>query len=324
MLVINQKEVSELLTMKACIKVMENVLSDLARGLAIQQLRTLVPVEETNVLGLMPGYLKREEVVGAKIITIYPDNHKIGSPSHQGIVLMFDSKDGSLKATIDGEKITAIRTAAVSAVATNLLARKDSETLSILGSGEQAKTHLEAMLAVRPIELVKVWSQTEEKAMLFKKEMEQQFKVSIQVYSTLEDAVTDADIICTVTASKVPILEGVWVKEGAHINAVGAHKAKDRELASELVKKSKFYVDRVESAINESGDYLIPLKEGVIDEEHIVGEIGELLIEKIDGRNSESCITVFESLGLAIEDLAASHFIYQEAVRRNKGTSISM
>jgi ornithine cyclodeaminase/alanine dehydrogenase-like protein (mu-crystallin family) len=323
MLVINQKEVQELLPMAACIKLMENVLIDLAEGTAVQHLRTVVPIQKDNVMGLMPGFLKKEEVVGTKVITIYPRNHQNGLPSHQGVVLLNDSKDGSLKAMIDGMEITAIRTAAVSAVASNLLAKKDSKVLCLLGSGVQARTHLEAIALVRPIAQVKVWSQNNGKAQLFKEEMEQKFAIPIEVCQTVESAVQQADIICTLTASTVPILKGEWVKAGAHINAVGASQATDRELDSELVKKSFFYVDRVESAVNEAGDYLIPLKEGLIDSKHIVGEIGELLIQKIPGRQADTDMTIFESLGLAIEDIKAANFIFQKAVSLNKGTYIS-
>ncbi|WP_066068978.1 ornithine cyclodeaminase family protein [Neobacillus soli] len=324
MLVINQKEVREMLPMASCIRLMEEVLTDLDEGAAVHHLRSVVPIQNQNVLGLMPGFLKKEEVVGTKVITIYPENQQNGLPSHQGVVLLNESKNGSLKAVIDGTEITAIRTAAVSAVATNLLARKDSKILSLLGSGEQARTHLEAIALVRPITEVKVWSRNIDKAILFENEMEQKYAIPIEVCQTVESAVEGADIICTLTASTVPILKGEWVKEGAHINAVGACRATDRELDSELVKGSLLYVDRVESAINEAGDYLVPLKEGMIEPTHIIGEIGEILTQKIPGRRSDADITIFESLGLAIEDMKAANFIFQEAARLKKGTDISM
>ena len=324
MLVINQKQVEDILTMRSCIQVMEDVLMELAAGEAVQYLRSVVPIEKENLMGLMPGYLRKEGVIGAKVITIYPENHQHGLPSHRGVVLLNDAKDGSLKAVMDGTKITAIRTAAVSAVATKSLSKKDSEILSLLGLGEQARTHLEAILLVRPIKQVNIWSRNMEKAKVWKTEMEQKYPVAIHVFDTVTSAVREADIICTLTASIEPILRGEWVKEGAHINAVGACKAADRELDSELVRRSIFYVDRMESALNESGDYLIPLKEGVIDSNHIVGELGDVLIKKAPGRQSDSEITIFESLGLAIEDLAAANFIYHESVKLKKGTFISM
>lgn len=315
MLYINKDEVTNLLTMNSCIQVMEEALLELANGKAIQVLRSVFPINNGNVLGQMPGYLEGKGILGTKVITVFPNNHSQSLPSHQGVVLLFDATNGALKAVVDGSEITAIRTAAVSALATNQLARKNAEVLCILGAGTQARTHLEAMLAVRPIKLVEIWNRNYQNAVLFKEEMELKFNVSIITCSTAEEAVTDADIICTVTSSKEPILKGAWVKEGAHVNAIGACQPNDRELDSELIKKSKFYVDSIDSAQNESGDYLIPLKEGVIEQNYISGEIGELLINKKAGRVSETDITIFKSLGLAIEDIAAADFIYEEIVR---------
>ncbi|RLQ92397.1 ornithine cyclodeaminase family protein [Falsibacillus albus] len=317
MLSIDSSEVHTLLTMQSCIEAMRKALAELASGKAVQELRSVVPIEEGKLLGQMPGFLKHSEILGTKVITIFQNNHEKGLPSHQGVVLLFDSKDGSLKAAVDGNAITAIRTAAVSAVATDLLARKNAQTLCVLGSGEQARSHIEAMVLVRQIKLIKVWSRRREKAERLKAEMEKAFNISIQVCDTAEEAAADAEIICTVTASKEPVLLGEWVAKGVHVNAVGACKASDRELDSELVKQSEFFVDRRESAVHESGDYLIPLMEGVIDESHIAGEIGDLLVGKLRGRSSEELITVFESLGLAIEDLAAANFVYEEAVKRD-------
>ena len=181
---------------------------------------------------------------------------------------------------------------------------------------------MEAILAVRPIERVQVWSPNTGRAQVFKKEMQEKFALPIDVCGSAKEAAWNADIICTVSSSTTPVLRGEWVKEGAHINAVGACRASDRELDSDLVKRSMFYVDRIESTINESGDYLIPLREGVIDQTHIIGEIGELLTKRLPAQE-KSAITIFKSLGLSIEDLAAAHFIFQEAVRLNKGTNIS-
>lgn len=302
--------------MGACIAVMKKALTDLAKGDATQQLRSVFPIEGKNVFGQMPGYLKNEGVFGTKVITVFPDNYKSGLPSHQGLVLLFDAKNGELKATVDGSEITAIRTAAVSGIATDLLAKKSATVLSILGSGEQARSHLEAMLLVRPIKLVKVWSRSKKNGIAFKKEMEHKFNIRIEVFETVEEAVHDTDIICTVTATTQPILKGAWIKEGVHINAVGACLPTDRELDSSLVEKSRFYVDRIESAVNESGDYLIPLQEKVITDTHIIGEIGQLLIDEIESRKTDKCITIFDSLGLAIEDIAAANFIYKEFISK--------
>lgn len=323
MLVINQNEVTELLSMESCIAVMESVLKDLSSGRAIQSLRQVLPLQKSNLIGLMPGYLQGEEIAGAKIISVFPSNHGSSLPSHQGLVTLFDSSTGVLKAVVDGQKITAVRTAAVSAVATRYLAREDAEILAILGTGEQAKSHLEAMLLVRSIREVKVWSRTFAKAQDFKAEMSLKFDVKIVIAESVQEAVCTADIICTVTASTEPVLKRRWLKSGVHINAIGACRPSDRELDSETVKFAKLYVDRLESAHNESGDYLIPLKEGVITPSHIIGEIGELISGSIEGREAASEITLFKGLGLAIEDLAAANYIFNEAVRLHKGTEIA-
>jgi alanine dehydrogenase len=323
MLVINPNEVAELLSMEACISVMEAVLIDLSAGQAVQSLRQVLPLHESNLIGVMPGYLQGQEVAGAKIISVFPSNHGTAHPSHQGLVTLFDSSTGVLKAVVDGQKITAIRTAAVSAAATRYLAREDAEVLAILGTGDQARSHLEAMLLVRSIREVRVWGRSLAKAQRFQQEMSHKYGVEIVVAESIQEAVQVADIICTVTSSTVPILKGEWLKAGVHINAVGACRPADRELDSLTVQVAKLYVDRLESTHNESGDYLIPLKEGIITTDHIIGEIGELFSGTIEGRVAAAEITLFKGLGLAIEDLAAANFIYNEAVRLQKGTEIA-
>lgn len=307
-------DVAHLLSMQSCIDVMEAVFTDLATGNVNQQLRSVVPLARSQLLGLMPAHLKRQDMAGAKIITVFPDNHRRGLPSHQGIVALFDTTTGTPVAVVDAEAVTAIRTAAVSAVATRQLARPDASVLAILGTGQQARSHLEAMQWVRPIQQVNVWGRRRQAAEQFQIEMEQAFGLPIRVFETAAQAVSGADIICTVTASTVPILHGDWVDPGTHVNAVGACRAADRELDTALVERSRFYVDRVESAVHEAGDYLIPLAERAIDDQHIVGELGDLLLGRVEGRTSDRTITIFKSLGLAIEDLAAASFVYQRSV----------
>ncbi|CAH1206010.1 Delta(1)-pyrroline-2-carboxylate reductase [Paenibacillus allorhizoplanae] len=320
---INSTEVQELLAMPACIEIMETVLSDLVKGQAVQSLRSVVPLEGGNVMGLMPTYLKRNEKVGAKVITVFPGNHGKGLSSHQGFVSLFNSTNGQLEAIVDGTRITAIRTAAVSAAATKLLAKPEAATLAVIGTGEQARTHIEAMLLVRPITKIQVWGPNAAHAERLRAETVSRYPaVLVSCASSAQEAVADADIVCTVTASTTPIVQGAWIKEGAHVNAIGACRAKDRELDTELVRQAELFVDRTESAVNEAGDYLIPLQEGAIGEGHILAEMGELLVGAKEGRRSATSITLFKSLGLACEDLAAAHYIYKEAIRTNKGTHI--
>lgn len=314
MIYIDNKNVEQILTMEKCIEVMRRALVDLAEGKALQPLRTAMRLGNGNVLGLMPGCLPKQGVVGSKIITVFPHNHSEGLPSHQGVVLLFDVTDGHLKAIVDGIAITAIRTAAVSALATDVLARKAAANLAILGAGTQARTHLEAMLLVRDISQITVWDYHEEAAQRFVTEMSESYNVKIKCCSKVKQAVQDADIICTVSLAQQPILKVEWLKEGAHINAVGACTPNAREIDTATVVKARLFVDSVESAVNEAGCYLLPLAEGAITETHILGEIGDVLAGMIDGRTNEKEITLFKALGLAIEDLAAASFIYDEWV----------
>lgn len=330
MLVITGDEVSELLSMEACITLMETALQDLSAGQAEQQLRSVVPVREGGLMGLMPAYLIRQEIVGAKLISVFPHNHDRGLPSHQGLITLFDAITGAANAIVDGRRVTAIRTAAVSAAATKLLAKPDARTLALIGTGEQARSHLEALLLVRPLERVRVWSRSAEHAQRFADEMNAKYgggdggRLIVEPSGSAQEAVAGADIICTLTSSTTPVLEDAWIAEDAHINAVGACRAKDRELATAIVQRSKLYVDRRESALGEAGDYLIPLQEGAIGSDHIVGEIGEALLGRVVGRTSDKQLTLFKSLGLAVEDLAAAAYIYEQAKQQGKGTSIAI
>lgn len=309
--------------MQSCIQLMRDTLAALARGEATQVLRTAMKLEERNVLGVMPSAFQSKNIAGTKVITVMPENSQKGLPSHQGIVIVFETETGTLKAVVEGEAITAIRTAAVSAVATDLLARKDSKVLAILGTGVQARMHLESIQLVRKIEQVFVWDRKVASAQKYAEEMSQQCKIPISYCETAEEAVKAADIICTVTAAKEPILFGKHVKKGAHINAVGACTPDCRELDTELVKMSRLYVDQIESAINEAGDFLIPYKEGAVDEKHIVGEVGKILLGKVEARQTDHEITVFEALGLALEDLAAADFVINAFSRQLNATNQS-
>ncbi|WP_312118240.1 ornithine cyclodeaminase family protein [Brevibacillus reuszeri] len=315
---ISGEQVNKILDMQTCIQLMRETLSALSRGEAIQVLRTAMKLEGRNVLGVMPSALLAKNIVGTKVITIVPDNSYKGLPSHQGVVIVFEAETGSLKAIVEGETVTAIRTAAVSAVATDILSRKDANSLAILGTGVQARMHVEAILQVRDIEQVYVWDRRLESAVKFSKEMSEKFDISIVPCPTSEEAVKHADIICTVTAAKEPVLFGSHVKKGTHINAVGSCTPDCRELDTELIKACKLYTDRMESAIHEAGDYLIPLREGAIDEQHIMGEIGDILVGRISGRQDREEITVFEALGLAVEDLAAADFVINQVEQREK------
>jgi ornithine cyclodeaminase/alanine dehydrogenase-like protein (mu-crystallin family) len=282
-----------------------------------------VPAAVPSSLATMPAVLADPPAMGVKIITVFPGNHGQGVDSHQGFVMLFEGERGSPLALIDAIAITAIRTAAVSALATRLLARNDAGDLAILGSGTQARSHLEAMQAVRSIRRVRAWSPHRERLEAFVND-EAARGVEVEISDGAREAVEGADIVCTVTAAAEPVLAGDWLSPGAHVNAVGASLAANRELDSAAVRRARLFVDRRESARSEAGDYLIPLQEGAIGEDHIIAEIGELAAGLAKGRETADEITLFKSLGLAIEDLAAARWIHQQAVATGSGTPIPL
>jgi ornithine cyclodeaminase/alanine dehydrogenase-like protein (mu-crystallin family) len=305
--------------------VMANALSTLARGGAVLPLRPMLRLpQQAGIMGMMPAYLDSPASLGVKVITVFNSNHGTEYDSHQGAVLLFDTKHGSLVALIDASSLTAIRTAAVSGVATRLLARDNAGDLCILGSGVQARTHLEAMMLVRRITRVRVWSRSAEHAQAFARAASAWHGISVEAVESARDAVAGADIICTTTSSREPVLNGEWIAPGAHINAVGSSMATARELDTAAVRNARLFVDRRESTINEAGDFLIPKSECAIGDDHIVAEIGEILVGTHAGRASAAEITLFKSLGLAVEDVAAAHHIHSQAVKRGVGTAVDL
>lgn len=322
-LIINQSEVYQLLPMDECMEIMAEALKTLARGEAINPLRRgLLLPEKTGILGMMPAYLGDIKALGVKVISIFPGNEGTEYDSHQGAVMLFEPEHGRLLVIIDASSITAIRTAAVSGVATKLLARQDAGDLAILGSGVQAHMHLQAMLLARQIRRVRVWSRTFDHAQAFAQRESERYGIPVEPMATAREAVEGAGIICTTTTAHEPVLMGDWLAPGAHINAVGSSTPFARELDTAAVVKSRLFVDRRESTLNEAGDFLIPKKEGVIGDDHIQGEIGEVLLGHVAGRKSSEEITLFKSLGLGVEDVASAHHIYQKAVEKGAGTWI--
>lgn len=310
LLVLSEHDVERMLTPRECIGVMEEALSALARGEVHQPLRSVVrPEGAAGFLGLMPSYHRDYAL---KEICLFPGNPARGLDSHLGGVLLHSGETGELLAIANASAITAIRTAAVSAVATKLLAREDASVLAILGAGVQARSHLAAIRLVRNIREVRVYSRTRAKAERLD---------DVRVVDSAEEAVRGADIIVTATSSREPIVRREWIRDGAHINAVGSSIATARELDSATVAAASLFVDRRESTVNESGDYLFALREGAIrGPEHIRAEIGEILVGRAQGRTSPDEITLFKSLGLAIEDLASVRFLYGKAKETGAGS----
>jgi len=278
------------------IPAMEKALIDFSAGKATQPVRQVISVDPPGgFYGIMPALTP--EGLGQKIVTFYPPNAAKGIPTHMALIVLNDSQTGAPLAVMDGRLITEMRTAAVSAAATKLLIPKDAKVLAILGSGVQARSHFEALQLVRSFEEIRVWSQTKSHAERFAKEINA--KVTSQ-----EDAVRGADVIVTVTNSKTPILKGAWLKRGCHVNAVGACRHDWRELDDDAMRNSVVFVDSREAAMKESGD-------AILSGAKIYAELGEALADKVDIKPSET--TIFKSLGMAVEDIAAALLIYRAA-----------
>lgn len=309
MRIINHAQVEQALDMQHCIGLMKEALTALANGDAKQIVRPVLPLYENNVLGMMPAYLASRKIAGVKILAVFPENYQKGIPSHQGQMLVFETETGSIKALVDAESLTGIRTAAASAAVTEALARPDASRLAILGAGLQGRRHLEAIRLVRKLREVTVWDIRPEAAARYAEEMSRRTGLPVRVCTSAGEATNDADIVCTLTPSREPILSAADVKPGTHINAVGACTPDARELASDLMAAGRLFVDWKPATLVEAGDYLLAVQDGSITEEHILGEVGQVLSGTLPGRVSDNDITIFEALGQAVEDLIVADFV---------------
>jgi ornithine cyclodeaminase/alanine dehydrogenase-like protein (mu-crystallin family) len=284
-----------LLRMREVIPTMERALADFSSGRVVQPVRTMLPVaEHEGFLGLMPAYTGA--ALGTKLVAFYPRNTDV--PTHHATILLFKPETGEPLATMDGRLITEVRTAAVSAVATQYLARPDASVLTIIGSGVQARSHLEALRLVRDFREVRVWSPR--RAAAFAEEH------GVRAVASAEEAVRGADVVVTATPSSTPVLSGEWLSPGAHINAVGAPRPDWRELDDGVLRRARVYVDSREAAMKESGD--------VIAAGEIFAEVGEVVAGAKPGRRSAEEVTLFKSLGLAVEDVATAELVYRKAL----------
>jgi alanine dehydrogenase len=322
--ILNAEDVRALLTMHECIAAIEGALAAHSRRETLQPVRSVLRLQGAGgFLGMMPGALGPQDVFGIKTISVKPGNRGTPYESHQGAVLLFEPEHGSLVAALDAAMITAIRTAAASAAATRALARPDASSLAILGSGTQAATHLEAMRAVRDVRRVRVWGRSAQTARAFAERESLRAGISVEPVEDPREAVEGADVICTVTGAAEPVLRGAWIAPGAHVNAVGACIPSSRELDTEAMSRARVFVDDRAAALQEAGDILIPIREGAFAPERIAGEIGAVIDRAIPGRTGPADITVFESLGLAIEDLAAARIVYRKAAASGRGSSVT-
>ncbi len=328
MLVLNHDQVLDLLPPAAAIEVMAGAMAALARGEADQPPRLhFRPAQREGLMLAMPAFVHQSgspPYFGLKTLCIFPGNPARGLDAHQGAVMLFNGETGEALALINAPAITARRTAAVSAVATRALARPDAAVLALIGAGVQARAHLSAIACVRDLREVRVTSPDGRSARRLAEDLSPGAGCPIRPVPNAAAAVRGADIIVTATTSPEPVIRREWLAPGGHINAVGAYTATTRELDSATVAGARLYVDRRESARLEAGDYLIPLGEGVIGPDHVRGELGDLLIGRIAGRTSPEEITLFKSLGLAIQDLTAAAYIYRVAREQGVGVSVTL
>ena len=321
--VLAHEDVRRLLPMEECIELMAEVLADLSSGRAWQPLRFVVrPPEEESLMGLMPAHRSAPQAAyGLKAVCIFPGNPARGLDMHQGGVLLFNGETGEPRALVNASAVTAIRTAAVSAVATLALARPDARELAVLGSGVQARAHLEAMAKVRPFERARVWSRTPDHARTFASDADAPFPV--EAVESAEEAVRSADVVVTATSAREPIVMRDWLAAGAHVNAVGSSIPTTRELDAATISAAALFADSRESLVNESGDYLFAVEEAGIGPDHVRAELGDVLTGSREGRRSAEELTVFKSLGLAVEDLAAAEHVHARAHAAGAGVVVA-
>jgi|SRR5579872_1526032 len=313
MLVIDRETVREQLTYPVCIPLVREAMIALSRGETRQLLRSIIPLGAGRAFGVMPGALGEGAPFGAKLISVFPENFAKGRQSHQGVVVLFDNASGEPVCIVHAGEVTAVRTAAASAVATDALARPESSRLALLGYGEQAATHARAMGHVRPIAAIDVWGRSPDRAVAFAGRMGAELGLPIRAHATAEAAVAEADIVCTVTGAREPILLGRWLKPGTHLNLVGSSAAGPVEVDDDLVVRARFIADYREGVLAQGAEFLTAKAKGLIGDDHVVGEIGQVLDGALAGRQSPNQITVYKSLGHVVQDLAAAQALYDRA-----------
>lgn len=310
MQVIDRDEVARRLTYEVCIPIVRQAMIAFSRGETRQLLRSIIPLGQGRAFGIMPGAMGETAPFGAKLISVYPENFAKGRQSHQGVVVLFDPETGEPVCVVHAGEITAIRTAAASAVATDALARPDAARLAILGYGEQAATHARAIAKVRPLRSITVWGRSPERAAAFSARMSAELGLPASAAADAEAAVAEADIVCTVTAAREPILMGAWVQPGTHVNLVGSSVAGPVEVDNDLVVRARYFVDSREGVLAQGAEFLSAKAAGLVGDDHILGELGQVLAGDVPGRLTADDITVYKSLGHVVQDLASAWALY--------------
>ena len=327
MWVISRSDLENILTMEEVIEAVEAAFADYARGRWVIPSRTHFTLPEGIIL-YMPSLLSSAEegkgILGAKLVSVFPGNPEKGLPLIYGLYLLYDPPTGRPLALIDGVYLTGVRTGAASAVATKYLSRKDSRALGIIGTGVQAGFHLMAILAVRQIEVCYLFDGIEGRARRFVEEYSDKVTVNLEALSSADEVVGRSDVVVTATTSLTPVFSGSSLREGTHLNVIGAFTPETREVDSETVKKACLFVDSYEGVLSEAGDLLIPMEEGVISRQDIRAELSEVVTGIMPGRTTEDEITLFKSVGFAIEDAAVARLAYYRALEKGIGTQIEV
>ncbi|MGE0042106.1 MAG: ornithine cyclodeaminase family protein [Vicinamibacterales bacterium] len=322
---LTEEQVQSLLPMRDLVTAMESALARFSGGEVVQPVRTVLSVgPEHAFFGLMPAYVKEPARLGAKIVTVFNSNLQRGLPSHLATILLLDPDTGALLALMDGRYITEARTAAVSAVSARHLARASAGTLAIIGTGVQARSHLEAFAEVRALTDVRVWSPQARSRERFVGEMAGHVAAPLRATDTAEAAVRGADLVVLATSSTTPVIEDAWVAPGCHVVSVGACRPDQREMAPGLVARAHLFVDSKAAALVESGDIVLGMREGRFDETHVSGELGDVVLGRVRGRQSEDEVTIFKSLGLAVEDVVAADLVLRRATETGAGTELTV
>ena len=319
-LLLSEGDVRAVLPMDDLIDAMEIALAQFSAGDAQQPLRTVMDVGPSHgLVGIMPAYVGSPETLGAKLVTVYQSNAAQGLPTHLATIVLLEPRTGALQAILDGRYITEARTAAVSAASARHLAREDARVLAIIGSGVQAQSHIEALQRVRDFAEIRIWSPTRAHVEKLIEDMQPHSTAPMKVATSAADAARNADVVCLVTAASEPVLRREDVADGAHLCAVGSCRPHQREMDTALVRSARVFVDSRQGALAEAGDLVIPMREGAIDPSHIAGELGEVFGGRVPGRRSRTEITLFKSLGMAVEDVAAARLAHERAVARGLG-----
>ena len=320
MLILNADTTRSLLDHAGCVDVMAQAMSAFSAGKVDAPVRQVIRLGEQGHFFVMPGAITSGPVYGAKLVNLVPDNPQRGLPNVQGFIALFDHETGVPLALVDGTAVTYVRTAAASALATRELARRNAKTLGLFGAGTLAGEHLLAIATVRELEEIRICDRTAEKAAAFANHWSA--RTGLRIIAAQPADTAACDIVTAVTSAPEPVIAGHWLQPGAHLNLVGAHSPEHREADSDAARRARIFVDSMDSALSEAGDILIPLAQGEIDEGSIIGEIGAVLNGDVAGRQNDSQITLYKSLGLAAQDLFAADHAYRQALESGQGIQV--